>query len=394
MNNKIKDILTYIDYIFFTGILFFVSIFNVEQLLLIITFAFLFLTSYTLRTNIFYTGKFKFASAASLIFDIALIFALNINDRSFISLALYFFIIEDMVLNFSIRTSGFSTFALFLVYSAALYIMQGFEVSVFVPRGFISLSVFIALYVIFFLIKSLKMQTDVVEEALKDITLKKLEADNLYKNLKEAYEKVEMITLLRERNKVSREIHDTVGHTLTTVLVELEACKRLMNKDTALATEKLSLAQEQVRKGLNDIRVSVRMLEKGEEIMDFYGSLEALIKETELHSEVVIRNKVETSLQLTKEVQALILSAVTEGLANGIRHGKSTAFVIGLHEENESLKFSLQDNGRGSSTLNLGFGLRAMRDRVRALDGSFNISSEKDEGFEINISIPKKKALC
>jgi signal transduction histidine kinase len=237
-------------------------------------------------------------------------------------------------------------------------------------------------------------QTEIVEEALKDITLKKLETENLYNNLKEAYEKVEMITLLRERNKISREIHDTVGHTLTTVLVELEAGKRLLNKDIDLASEKLNLAQEQVRKGLNDIRSSVRMLEKGEAIMDFYGSLEALIKETQLHSEVVIKKQVDTKLQLSKEVQAVILSAITEGLTNGIRHGRSTAFVISLYKKGETLKFSLQDNGIGSGTLNLGFGLRAMRDRVRELDGSFNIYSEKEEGFEIEISIPGGKAFC
>lgn len=54
-----------------------------------------------------------------------------------------------------------------------------------------------------------------------------------------------------------------MGHTLTTVLVELEASKRLMNKDKDLALEKMNLAQSQVRKGLNDIRGSVRVLERG-----------------------------------------------------------------------------------------------------------------------------------
>lgn len=57
MNSRIKDILTYVDYIFFTAILFFASIFNAEHLILIISFAFLFLTSYTLRRNIFYNGR-------------------------------------------------------------------------------------------------------------------------------------------------------------------------------------------------------------------------------------------------------------------------------------------------------------------------------------------------
>ena len=394
MNNKIKDILNYINYTFFTGILFFVSIFNAEHLLLIISCAFLFLTSYTLRTNVFYNDRFKRASIVSLIFDIIIIFLININDKSFISLALYFFIVEDIVLNLSNRISRLLTVILFLIYSIVLYTMQSYNLSVFVPRSLISLAVFIVLYIIFFLLKSLMKQTEVVEEALKDITLKKLETENLYNNLKEAYEKVEMITLLRERNKISREIHDTVGHTLTTVLVELEAGKRLLNKDTALAAEKLDLAQKQVRKGLNDIRTSVRMLEKGEAIMDFYGSLEALIKETELHSEVVVKTQLDANLQLAKEVQAAILSAVTEGLTNGIRHGRSTAFVISLLKVDEALIFSLQDNGIGSGTLNLGFGLRAMRDRVRELEGSFNIYSEKEEGFEIKIEIPGKKAFC
>jgi len=222
--------------------------------------------------------------------------------------------------------------------------------------------------------------------------LEKLEKDCVYSNLKGAYEKLEMMTILKERNKIAREIHDTVGHTLTTVLVEIEASKRLIRVNSDLSLEKLNLAQGQVRKGLNDIRSSVRVLEKGDELLEFYPSLEALIKDTELHSEVTIKAQIDSSLILNRQAEKILFSSLLEGLTNGIRHGRSTAFLFKLFMKEDRVCFSLEDNGVGAGTLSLGFGLRAMRDRVYELDGSFDINSDIEEGLELLITLPYTKA--
>ena len=223
--------------------------------------------------------------------------------------------------------------------------------------------------------------------------IKNIEKDNLYKNLKEAYGRVEGITALRERNKISSEIHDTVGHTLTTVLVELEAAKRLMSNDIEKSKEKLNLAQGQVRRGLNDIRSSVRVLEKGEEILGFFKSLEVLLDNTEKHSEVEIKRDMDETLNIPKEQGEVIFSALMEGLSNGIRHGKSTAFFFSLSTDFDKLYFLLRDNGHGASVISPGFGLRAMRARVEEFMGELELKSNTGDGFSLEITFPLTKNI-
>lgn len=393
MNNKIKDILMIINYILFTGIFLISALYNTEYQLLIITLTFLFLTSYTIRVFFIYDSEnYKNLSCLFLIIDFLLIFILNLYDNSHLSLCLYYFMLEDIVLNFRLIFGIIASIFSFILYCVNLSIMVNFEFATIFVKILLSLSIFCIIYLIFFLVRYLLRQTEIIDVSLKEIIIEKLEKEIIYMNLKEAYEKLEVITTLKERNKIAREIHDTVGHTLTTVLVEIEASKRLMKINPDLSLEKLCLAQGQVRKGLNDIRGSVRVLEKGDELLEFYPSLESIIKDTQIHSDVTIKSEIDYSLNLTNEVQKIILSSLIEGLTNGIRHGKSTAFLFKLIKKENKVLFSLVDNGQGAATLNYGFGLRAMRDRVYDIEGSFNINSDESEGLEIIITIPYSKA--
>jgi signal transduction histidine kinase len=393
MNNKIKDILMIINYLLLTGIFLITAMYNPDNQLLIVTLAFLFLTSYTIRVFFIYGSEnHKNLSCFSLIIDFILIFILNLYDNSHLSLCLYYFMLEDIVLNFSLAFGIIASIFSFALYSITLSIMVNFEFAIIFLKILLNLSIFCIIYLVFFLVRYLLMQTEVIETSLKEITMDKLEKDSIYMNLKDAYEKLEVMTILKERNKIAREIHDTVGHTLTTVIVEIEASKRLMKVNLDLSLEKLCLAQEQVRRGLNDIRGSVRVLEIGDELLEFYPSLEAVIKDTQLHSGVTIKSEIDSSLNLTKEAQKVIISSLLEGLTNGIRHGKSTAFLFKLVKKGSKICFSLEDNGLGAGILNYGFGLRAMRDRVYDLEGSFDINSEVQEGLELRIMFPYSKA--
>ncbi|PJI10368.1 histidine kinase [Clostridium sp. CT7] len=250
-----------------------------------------------------------------------------------------------------------------------------------------SFLILVIVYLIFFLINRLLNQNLLIQESLKDATIKKMEKDSMYDDLRVAYEKVETMTALKERNRIAREIHDTVGHTLTTVLVEIEACKRLMAKDNIeKSLEKLDLAQGQVRKGLNSIRESVRILEKGNEIMDFYSELKSIAAETEKHSGVIIKFQVDESIKFSEDQKKVIISTFVEGLTNGIKHGNSTAFLLKIYRENERAYFSLENNGKASDVIVPGFGLRAMKGRAEEIGADFSVLSKSGEGFGIYLS--------
>lgn len=406
MEGKVKNIIITINYTFLTISMITSGIINVEHSIEILFLYFLVLSLYTART--YFLGrnyekgaaikntknlKISLLKVLTYLIEIAIVLMLQSYDIYLISITILLLILQDIVLNTSYKISISSSIGIYIMSCLILYFKFIDDNSKRVISMLLILIVYVTVFIIFSLIDYLLKQNRIIEASLNEISIKNIDKDNLYRNLKEAYSKVESITILRERNKIASEIHDTVGHTLTTVLIELEASRRLINKDTSLALEKLNLAQEQIRKGLNDIRSSVRILERGEDILDFFQSLEALIGDTEKHSDVVVKRSIDKSIKLSKNAQEIIFAALMEGLSNGLRHGKGTAFIFKLYHKDDKLYFSLQDNGIGTSVVSPGFGLRAMRTRVEELSGKFDIYSEVGQGFSLDITFPLIKVM-
>jgi len=262
----------------------------------------------------------------------------------------------------------------------------------YVPKALIAALAYGIVFMAAYISKYLVTQNQIINNTIDELKIKTIEQQATYDELKEAYERLEEMTVLKERNKIAGEIHDTVGHTLTTVLVEMELGKKLASRDLPLALEKYNCAQAQVRKGLNELRKSVRMLADGSEILDFIPSLLVLIKDTEKHTAVGINTNIGELPELDIEIKKTLYNALQEGLTNGIKHGKSTAFVFKLVYENSNIIFYLADNGIGCSSISHGFGLRAMRDRVKELNGSLSIECEPNEGFSLEITIPYRQS--
>ncbi|MNI87238.1 Sensor protein VraS [compost metagenome] len=84
----------------------------------------------------------------------------------------------------------------------------------------------------------------------------------------------------------------------------------------------------------------------------------------------------------------VIYHALQEGLTNGIRHGHGSEFSFSLRDEGSSVQFRLADNGTGSSHIEMGFGLKMMRERVKQLKGTLNIDSEPDKGCLLRMNLP------
>jgi len=197
-------------------------------------------------------------------------------------------------------------------------------------------------------------------------------------------------SVYEERNRIAQEIHDIVGHTLTSTVIQIEAGKRLMRKNTDEATERLKEAQDLVRHGLNEIRGSVHML-KEDKYADLGGLLTQLIRDTERNTGVAIRSTMDEMADLPGSHKKMLYHALQEGLTNGIRHGASPEFRFSLNIDAGITRFRLQDYGKGASGISPGFGLRAMKDRAEQLGGSLTIEARLHEGCLLCIDLPNPK---
>jgi signal transduction histidine kinase len=197
---------------------------------------------------------------------------------------------------------------------------------------------------------------------------------------------------LRAREALMDELHDKLGHTLTTVSVVAQAANVLVDTDTAAAKSKLEIVTKQIQ----DAMLSLRDLISGtshvdEEELSYTENLLMLIDETQKHTGITINHNIDdTSADwlngLSVYTQSFIYNALMEGITNGMRHGLATIFTFELLSTEGIIYFFLRDNGRGFEALNLGHGLSKMHRDARRLGAGLELSGK--DGCALKITIP------
>lgn len=215
------------------------------------------------------------------------------------------------------------------------------------------------------------------------------EADESRARLKEAYEQLSETLVYEERNRIAKDIHDNAGHSMTTVIIQTEAAKLLMDTDPAEAKNRIISANMQARNALEQMRESVHLLAGRQKTKPLREEFEEIIAQTISGTDIKARcNLAETVLG--DEEDRFMCNSLKECLANGIRHGGATAFYIELKEENGMVTLYLSDNGSGvKGEVKPGFGLKGIMDKVKSFGGECSFSGEESEGFEVKITIPK-----
>ncbi|MBW7474422.1 sensor histidine kinase [Paenibacillus oenotherae] len=215
----------------------------------------------------------------------------------------------------------------------------------------------------------------------------------LTESMRDSAEATAATLVMEERQRIAYTIHDTVGHTLTATIVQIEAAKRLMDKDKELALSKFEASQQLVRKGLDEIRGSVRLLQEDPADYDLLGAMDKLIAETAAATGIIVEKELEALPEgLTIFQKRVLYHALQEGLTNGIRHGKCDRFTFQLTYRNQLLSFQLSNNGLPYTKAEFGFGLKAMEDRVQQLGGTLRIDPGAS-GCVLTLILPVKNNM-
>ena len=193
---------------------------------------------------------------------------------------------------------------------------------------------------------------------------------------------------IRERNRIAREIHDTLGHTLTGLAAGIDACIALAGDDKPALRNQLNLLSKVSRNGIKDIRMSVSSLRPdAPERLNLKSAIEELVENTKRVAGVNIKLDCDIiNLKFDEDEEMAIYRIVQESLTNAIRHGKAKNIDVSIKKNYGSINLLICDDGIGCENIKAGFGLRHIRERVNMLKGQVNFSSE--EGFKVEAMIP------
>lgn len=210
------------------------------------------------------------------------------------------------------------------------------------------------------------------------------------------YQETRQMAVIEERNRMAREIHDTLAQGFTGIVLQLEAAEQALGEDLGAAQQHLDRARSLARDSLNEARRSVWGLRPG--ALEQLPLVEALAQEIERftrQSGVKANfNISEGSCRLPEDVEAALLRICQESLANVRKHAQASEVDVNLIFEESAVRLSLRDNGVGFDPQALPegtFGLIGMRERARLLGGEFVVQSEKGRGVLIQATIPIRR---
>ncbi|WP_165921243.1 sensor histidine kinase [Paenibacillus albiflavus] len=230
----------------------------------------------------------------------------------------------------------------------------------------------------------------IVNKANKEL-IASIEEKN--KDLEYYAKKIEELTIKEERNRVSQDLHDTVGHIFTSVITSLDALPFLYKADKLEAEKSIKEISDLARNGLNDVRKTIHHMSPTSH-RTLVESVTELIDDFMKHTATDIKLNVEgEATKVSERVKLAIIRCIQEGLTNAKRHGQATFIKINISFKQEELIVLIEDNGNGCNELNLGFGLRSMKDRISALAGTVNFDSKLNNGMRITCSIPMAKEV-
>ena len=200
-----------------------------------------------------------------------------------------------------------------------------------------------------------------------------------------AQSRLEDSTRLAERVRISRELHDTLGHHLTALSINLELARYLAE---GRAVEPVQRAQALARLLLAEVRNVVGDLRE-EPALDLAGALRALAAGIQ-HPQVVLSlpEDLDEALRDSGQTQA-IFRCVQEAVTNAVRHSGARHLWITVERSNDGVRMIARDDGRGASPVVPGHGLTGMRERLQDLGGGLELTSQPGVGFTLIAALPR-----
>jgi signal transduction histidine kinase len=198
---------------------------------------------------------------------------------------------------------------------------------------------------------------------------------------------IEVLAADLERSRIAQDIHDALGHSLTTLDIQLELAQNIYYQDPQRAIKSIDIAKQLSSKCLEDVRYALRSLHRTN--FDLDRALCASIEQFQTDRNLKIDYHLNFS-QLPHQIGHQLYCVVLESLTNVQKHANASRVKIVGRTLPEGISLTIADNGKGfdRQAPRSGFGLNNMRDRVLSLGGQFAIDSQPNDGTKIEVFIP------
>ena len=212
------------------------------------------------------------------------------------------------------------------------------------------------------------------------------ERNRMNRKLRKANEEIEHLAKVAERERIARDLHDVLGHTLSVITLKSELAGKLIDRDPERAGKEIREVEEISRQALSEVRDAIR----GYRAKGLLAEL-AQAKSTLETAGLAVQCDAATTVKLPAMQESVLSLAVREGVTNVVRHAQARTCRLRLEQQNGSFRLEIHDDGLGFSSTE-GNGLRGMRERVEMLGGT--LERRNQSGTTLTITLPLKEVIA
>lgn len=275
--------------------------------------------------------------------------------------------------------TGLSFYVLFFL--ALILVNDTDDLTVYIPILFLILIVVIAYSILFFRQVKARIRT---QTFLKELEL--------------AHRQVEELTLANERQRMARDLHDTLAQGLAGIIMQLEAVQAHLDKQNVTRAQNIIKgSMSQARKTLAEARMVIDDLRmQGKDQHDLADSVKSEVNRFMEATNIPVHKKISDSYQVSPFLIEHTIYIVSECLTNIAKHAKASLVWVVLEQQNDHIYLEVKDNGVGfdekknESTFGH-YGIIGMTERVRLVNGQICLKSTKNKGTQVTVTIPLKK---
>lgn len=267
----------------------------------------------------------------------------------------------------------------FIIY----YIAKGVDIGLTKINTFesIAASYFMPLILVYF------FRNIIFEKGKTEKLNKELESAN--QTLKEYSTKLEELTVAKERTRIAQEIHDSIGHSLTALSMNLEFAENAISINPEKAKEVVRKAYNITKDCMVNLRKAVSMLKETSSLENLRKAINEIFKNFEVTNKIRFILEMEEEVETVKpEIKYCIYKTVREAITNGIKHGHATFFTIEILKNSREVILQVTNNGLECDNITKSNGIIGIENRINALSGTVDFYSEKGSGFTIKANIP------
>jgi signal transduction histidine kinase len=295
----------------------------------------------------------------------------------------------------SLRTAIIAGVLLYLASMVNLGLINKWDWPAIYPSSFTLLAAFGFIASFSLVLRLLGVQKERAEGLLHQLEESNAELKQAHAQLRSYAMEVEELTIVRERARLAREIHDTLGHYLSILNIQLETIGKLQEREPARAAVEIAEARRVAAQSMQEVRNAVAALRPMSiATLGLTEAIRQLGKEFERNApETILTLDLETELPpLPPDISVALYRAAQEAFTNIRKHAQASKVLLRLRYEDETVELLVLDNGRGTSNIDFeqrgGFGLVGLRERTELLGGCVSFDPAEQGGYRIAVRVP------